>query len=160
MGRLKPTSLATRDSMRGTSRWMRPLRASENAILYVLMGMMAFVIVLAAIELAWILIQDALTPTRFLLEIDELIEILGQFLLVLVALELFHSVRAYLEHHEVQLDAVLTVALIAVARKLILTDLAAWSPATLLGLAAIVLALALARFLAWRHREAPRGATE
>lgn len=39
------------------------------------------------------------------------------FLLVLIGIELLHSVRTYLVHREVHLQAVLAVALIAIAHR-------------------------------------------
>jgi len=41
--------------------------------------------VLTTIELAWILVKDVLTPPVFLLEIEEILELFGLFLLVLLA---------------------------------------------------------------------------
>jgi uncharacterized membrane protein (DUF373 family) len=111
------------------------------------MVMMAIVVVLATGELGWILIKDALTPPLLLLEIDELLELFGLFLLVLIGIELLHSVGTYLVHREVHLQAVLAVALIAIARKIVILDPAKMDQMGLLGIAAVVLALTVGYYL-------------
>ncbi len=114
--------------------------------------MLACVVVLATFELGWLIVKDALTPPLFLLEIDELLELFGQFLLVLIGLELMHSVKIYIEQREYHLEAVLSVALIAVARKIITLDAKALPEGTLLGIAAIVVALVLGYYVMQRSR--------
>jgi uncharacterized membrane protein (DUF373 family) len=121
----------------------RVLDRFESAITGALLVMMGIVVLLATVELAWVLAKDMLTPPLFLLEIDELLEVFGQFLLVLIGIELLHSMKVFVEQREVHLEAVLAVAVIAVARKIIVLDpkdLPEWA---LLGIAALMLALAL-----------------
>jgi uncharacterized membrane protein (DUF373 family) len=62
---------------------------------------------------------------------------------VLIGVELLHSVRTYLVHREVHLTAVLAVALIAIARKIVILDPAKLEEKTLLGIAAVVVALSV-----------------
>ena len=114
--------------------------------------MLACVVLLATFELGWLIVRDALTPPLFLLEIDELLELFGQFLLVLIGLELIHSVKVYIEHREYHLEAVLAVALIAVARKIITLEAKELPEGTLLGIAAIVVALVLGYYVMQRSR--------
>ncbi len=112
--------------------------------------MMAGVVLLATIELGWILAKDVLTAPVFLLEIEELLELFGQFLLVLIGIELLHSMKVYVERREVHLEAVLAVALIAVARKIVVLDPKEMPEGALLGIAALMLALALGYYMARR----------
>jgi uncharacterized membrane protein (DUF373 family) len=119
----------------------------EKIITAALMIMMGCVVVLATGELGWILVKDAQTPPILLIEINELLELFGFFLLVLVGIELMHSVKVYAERREVHLRAVLAVALIAVARKIVTVDPAQLEQGTLLGMAAIVLALTVGYWL-------------
>ena len=126
----------------------------EWAITRVLLAMMAGVVLLATVELGWILVKDVLTPPSFLLEIEELLELFGQFLLVLIGIELLHSMKVYFERREVHLEAVLAVAVIAVARKIVVVDPKELPAGALLGIAAIMLALSLGYYLVRRtHRE-------
>jgi len=126
---------------------MRYLEHFERIITAAVLIMMAIVVVLATVELGWILIKDVLTPPILLLEIEELLDLFGLFLLVLIGIELLHSVKVYVERREVHLQAVLAVALIAIARKVIISDPGQLQTGTLLGMAAIVLALTVGYWL-------------
>jgi uncharacterized membrane protein (DUF373 family) len=124
----------------------------EDVVHHALLFMLACVVLLATFELGWLIVRDALTPPLFLLEIDELLELFGQFLLVLIGLELIHSVKIYIEQREYHLEAVLAVALIAVARKIITLDAKELPEGTLFGIAAIVVALVLGYYVMQRSR--------
>lgn len=131
---------------------LRALDKFESIVHHTLLLMLACVVLLATFELGWLIVRDALTPPLFLLEIDELLELFGQFLLVLIGLELIHSVKIYIEQREYHLEAVLAVALIAVARKIITLDAKALPEGALLGIAAIVIALVLGYYVMHRSR--------
>lgn len=131
---------------------LRALDRFEDVVHHALLFMLACVVLLATFELGWLIVRDVLTPPLFLLEIDELLELFGQFLLVLIGLELIHSVRIYIEHREYHLESVLAVALVAVARKIITLDAKALPEGTLLGIAATVVALVLGYYLMQRSR--------
>ena len=124
----------------------------ERAITHTLLVLMAGVVLLATIELAWILVKDVLTPPYFLLDVHELLELFGLFLLVLIGIELLHSVKTFILRREIHLESVLTVAMIAVARKIIVLEPKEWPEGTLLGLAALVLALSISYYVMQRSR--------
>lgn len=129
------------------------LEKFEGIITRTLLVLMAGVVLLATIELAWILVQDAFTPPAVLLEIHELLELFGLFLLVLIGIELMHSAKAYIVRREFHLEAVVTVAIIAVARKIIVLEPKELPEGTLLGIAALVFALAVAYYVIRRSRK-------
>jgi uncharacterized membrane protein (DUF373 family) len=129
------------------------LEKFESAITRVLLLMMAGVVLLATVELAWILAKDVLTPPIFLLEIQELLDLLGQFLLVLIGMELLHSMKVYIAQRETHLEAVLLVAVIAIARKIVVLDPKELPQGTLLGIAAVTLALTLGYAFVRRTRQ-------
>jgi uncharacterized membrane protein (DUF373 family) len=114
------------------------------------MVLMALVVLLATIELGWIIIKDIITPPVMLLEIDELLDIFGLFLLVLIGVELLETIKAYIKEQVVHIEVVMTVAMIAIARKVIILDVKELAPLTLIGIAAIILALAAANY--WYRR--------
>ena len=125
----------------------------ERVIINTLLILMASVVVLSTIELAWILVMDVLTPPVFLLEIREMLEIFGLFLLVLIGIELLHSIKIYIVHREFHLETVLTVAMIAVARKIIVLEPKELPEGAILGIATLVLALALGYYVMRRSRK-------
>ncbi|MGD8520507.1 MAG: phosphate-starvation-inducible PsiE family protein, partial [Desulfobacterales bacterium] len=92
----------------------------------------------------WIIIKDIITPPIILLEIEELLEIFGFFLLVLIGVELLETIKAYLVEKVVHVEVVIEVALIAIARKVIILDLEKYEDLTLFGIAALILAIAIA----------------
>jgi uncharacterized membrane protein (DUF373 family) len=132
----------------------RVLKSFERLIVLFLIGMMVVVIFLATIELGWIIVQHILAPPILLLDINELLDIFGFFLLILVGLELLETIKAYLTEHVVHVEIVLEMALIAVARKVIILDAKELSALTLLGIAALVVTLAGAFYLEkYAHRD-------
>jgi uncharacterized membrane protein (DUF373 family) len=128
----------------------RYLEKFEEIISRVLLLMMAAVVLLTTIELGWILAKDVLTPPVFLLEIDEILELFGLFLLVLIGIELMHSVKIFIKRREIHLEAMLVVALVAVARKVIVLEPKELAPEAVLGLAAMALALTIGYYLVRR----------
>ena len=130
------------------------LKKLETAIIVALIAMMSAVIVLATIELGWILIKDVVTPPVFLLEIDNLLEIFGFFLLVLIGVELLETVRMYLDEHVMHAEIVIQVALIAIARKIVILDVKDLPGSTLAGVAAIIAALAVSYYAVRPRRSA------
>jgi uncharacterized membrane protein (DUF373 family) len=125
----------------------RALKHFERLIVLFLIVMMVVVILLATIELGWLIAQDILTPPLFLLEIDELLDIFGFFLLILIGIELLETIKAYLTEHVIHVEIVLEVALIAIARKVIILDPKELSSMTLVGIAALIVTLASAFYL-------------
>jgi uncharacterized membrane protein (DUF373 family) len=122
------------------------LKKFEKAITVTLVVLMAVVVLLATIELGWIIVQDIITPPVFLLEISELLDIFGLFLLVLIGVELLETIKAYLKENVVHFEVVLTVAMIAIARKVITLDVKELPSMSLVGIAAIIVALAAAKY--------------
>jgi uncharacterized membrane protein (DUF373 family) len=99
------------------------------------------------------IVQDIATPPVVLLEVDELLDIFGFILIVLVGIELMETIKGYLREHVVRLEVVLDVALIAIARKIIIFEVNEATPLASIGLAAIITALGIARYLVKSGRQ-------
>ena len=119
-------------------------------IITTLMVMMVVTISLATIELGWLIIKDIISPPVILLEINELLDIFGLFLLVLLGIELVSTLKTYLTENEVHVEVVFAVALIAIGRKVIILDVKEISSLSLLGIAAIIISLSVGYFLVKR----------
>jgi uncharacterized membrane protein (DUF373 family) len=119
---------------------------AEKPIAISLAVMMVLVVVLATLELGWIILKDIITPPVFILEIEELLDIFGLFLLVLIGVELLETIKAYIKDNVVHYEVVMTVAMIAIARKVIILDVKELQGLTLVGIAAIIVALAAAKY--------------
>jgi len=126
------------------------LRKLERVVLVALVFMMGLVVFLSTLELGWILIQDIVTPPVVLLDIDELLDVFGFFLLVLIGIELLETIKAYFVEHVIHAEVVIEVAMIAIARKVIILDVKELPSLTLLGIAAIIITLAVAYWVVKR----------
>jgi len=122
----------------------------ERMIVTALVVMMGLTILLATIDLAWLIIKDVITPPVILLDINELLDIFGLFLLVLLGIELISTLKTYLTENEVHVEVVFAVALIAIGRKVIILDVKELSSLSLIGIASIILSLSIGYFLVKR----------
>jgi uncharacterized membrane protein (DUF373 family) len=119
------------------------LKKFERFIVTCLVVMMVVVIFLATLELGWLIVKDVITEPILLLEIQELLDIFGLFLLVLIGIELVGTLKTYLTENEVHVEVVFLVALIAIGRKVIILDVKELSSLTLIGIAAIIISLSV-----------------
>jgi len=125
----------------------------ERGVVIGLLGLMLLVVVAGAIELVFVTIEEMLRPPRYLLlDISELLRIFGFFLLVLIGLELLSSIRMYIQDETIHVELVMVVALIAVSRKIIVLDYEKTDALTVLGIAALVIALSAGYYLMKRSR--------
>jgi len=131
---------------------MKYLEKTEKVIVLSLLVMMVAVVLLSTIELGWLIIKDISTPPIFFLEIDELLDIFGMFLLVLIGVELLETVKMYLENKTVHVEVVFIVAMIAIARKVIILDVKELSSLTLIGIGVIIFALSAGYYLVRRNK--------
>lgn len=136
------------------------LKKIEKIIVVFLIGMMVLVLLLATIDLGVIVIKNIISPPVFLLDINELLGIFGLFMLVLIGVELLESVKTYISKKEIHAEVVFTVALIAVARKIIILDVKELSSLTLLGIAATILALSVGYYLIKRSHQGKDSGTK
>jgi uncharacterized membrane protein (DUF373 family) len=118
-----------------------------------LAGMLIVVMLLSTVHLGVLIAQEIWAPPRFLIRVQGLLEIFGYFLLVLIGVELLETLKAYVRKDVIHVRVVLEVALIAMARKVIIEEPNAVSSLTLLGIAALILALAVAFYF---ERQAKR----
>jgi len=124
------------------------LKNFERFIVIGLLAMMIVVVLLGTVELAVILVEQMVKPPRFiLLNIDELLNIFGFFLMILIGLELVETLKVYFVDEMVHVEIVFLVAIIAITRKVIILDVKAMEPLNLIGIACIILALSVGYFV-------------
>ena len=131
---------------------MKYLEKIEKVIVLTLLMIMVAVVLLSTIELGWLIVKDVITPPIFILEIAELLDIFGMFLLVLIGVELLETVKMYLSTKTVHVEVVFPVAMIAVARKVIILDVKELSSLTLIGIGVIIFALSAGYYLIKRNK--------
>jgi uncharacterized membrane protein (DUF373 family) len=129
------------------------LKKYEKIMIQALMVMMAIVLGLATIDLAWLLIKDIIEPPFLILSIDQLLEIFGLFMLVIIGIELLETImKTYLTQDQPHYEVVLIVAIIAIARKVIILDVKDIDSLSLIGIASITVALTFGYFLMKRSQ--------
>jgi uncharacterized membrane protein (DUF373 family) len=120
-----------------------------------LAGMLIVVLVLSTIHLGVLIGEEIWTPPRGLIRVQGLLEIFGFLLLVLIGVELIETLKAYVKKDVIHVRVVLEVALIAMARKVIIEEPNEVSSLTLFGIAALILALAIASFFERQAKHEP-----
>ena len=129
------------------------LKKYEKFMIQALMVVMAIVLGLATIDLGWLIIKDIMDSPIFTLHIDQLLDIFGLFMIVLIGIELLETImKTYITQDQPHYEVVLSVAIIAIARKVIILDLKEVDSLTLIGIASIIIALTGGYFLMKRSR--------
>jgi uncharacterized membrane protein (DUF373 family) len=118
----------------------------EKIVYAVLMALLMLVLVGSLLDLIWLLFKALVHETPALLETRELIGVLGAFLLVLIGVELLDTIKAYFSENTIHVEIVVLLAIIAIARKVILLDPSGMSANEfgfeLMGIGVIVIGLA------------------
>ena len=129
----------------------------ERVIIYILLVMLTVVVLNATLIFAaeilrrlWIRISggvpDPASASEFMHQFAIFREVFGTFLLILIGVELIKTIVTYLQSHEMHVEVVFTVAMIAIARHAIDLDIERVTPLTIIAMGAMVLALALSYF--------------
>jgi uncharacterized membrane protein (DUF373 family) len=124
----------------------------QKIAIIALSGMLIVVMLLSTIHLGFLIGEQIMTPPRWLIPVQGLLEIFGYFLLVLIGVELLETMKAYLRKDVIHVRVVLEVALIAMARKVIIEEPNTVPSLTLLGIAALILALSVAYYFERRGK--------
>jgi uncharacterized membrane protein (DUF373 family) len=135
----------------------------ETVINVALLVMMSLVVVVTTIDLGWTLVEHLISPPYVRFSDAALKEVFSGFLLVLIGLELLDTVRTYMTEKAVRIELVLAVGLVAVTRKIIVIDMKDFDSLWLMGIAAVIVALAVGYYIitSARHKAAtqPRPGT-
>lgn len=126
---------------------MEYIRIVERFVIMILLGMMMLTIIVSTIELGVIIYTQLVDPPFLLLDIENMLEIFGFFLMVVIGLELFETIRVYVDENKIHVEVVLLVAIVAVARKIIIIDYKTIEPIMNFSIAALIIALCAGYFL-------------
>ncbi|MGA2104719.1 phosphate-starvation-inducible PsiE family protein [Methanoregula sp.] len=119
----------------------------ERIIYIILIVLLGFVLIFALIDMLYLIITSIITPPAGLLTNPSIVAILGAFLLVLITVELLDTMKAYIADNVVHVEVVVLLAIIAIARKVILLDPASADTGELIGIGVIIVGLAAAYYL-------------
>lgn len=130
-----------------TSYPMKIIRGFETLVITLLIFLMMLVVGLSVFELAFMLWGQVTQPPYLFLNLPDLLEILGFFMMVLIGLELLETIKNYLTQHALHVEVVILVAMIAVARKVIILDMKEIGADTMLGVGVLLISLSSSYYL-------------
>ncbi|MDO6561945.1 phosphate-starvation-inducible PsiE family protein [Amphritea sp. 1_MG-2023] len=113
----------------------------------VLALLMVLVIYWSIADVIYVLYLKLSTPPYFLLDVEDILQTFGAFMIVLIAVEIFINIRLYLGSNTIPVELVVATALMAVARKVIVLDLKLVSAEQIYGLALVTIALGVTYWL-------------
>ncbi|MFN2394316.1 MAG: phosphate-starvation-inducible PsiE family protein [Bacteroidales bacterium] len=131
------------EESKSTALLNKTVKVIERYIIKTLIGLMTLLLVIATIQLGYMVFKNIIESNVFILDLEVLMDLFGVFLLVLIGIELLDTIKVYFKKHAIHVEVVMLVALIAVARKVILLDFDKYSALEILGIAAIIIALSL-----------------
>jgi uncharacterized membrane protein (DUF373 family) len=119
----------------------------ERGVYTIILVLLIVLIALSVISLVYAMVVTILSPPILLLTSTELLDIFGVFMLVLLALEFFESIKIFLRDNVIKFELVIVIAITAISRKIILIDYNATSDLHLIGLGVLVFSLAAGYYL-------------
>ncbi len=128
-------------------RYLSIIGIIEMAIYLSLIGILAIVLIFALIELIYLILHAILNQSDYLMGSAGLLGAFEFFLLILIGLELLETIKAFLMDKRIHLEIVLTLAAIAIARKIIVIDLFEMDGMILLGMGSVILSLTVGYYL-------------
>lgn len=123
----------------------------EKTLYGILLFLLGIVLIASVMDLAYIIFTYIFDEQVFpLLENKEILSIFSLFLLVLIGIEFFETILAYLKENVIHVEVIIMVAVIAVARKVIVLDTSEATNSHLIGLSLLMLSLGVAYYLVKR----------
>lgn len=122
--------------------------------------LMTMVIIWGIFDVGWMLYQRLATPPYMLLNINDILATFGAFMAVLIAIEIFANIIIYLEYKMIHLKLVLSTALMAAARKVIVLDFKVNNYLEVISIGVVILALGICYWLVCMHSSTETAASD
>lgn len=117
-------------------------------VLKVMVVLMTLALILGSINLCYqLFLSVALPPTPGMLSVTELYSVFKLVLIIVVGYELIKSILIIIQSNKIPARTILSIALIAIANKVITLDISHADPIILFGLAGLVLCFGAAAYL-------------
>lgn len=123
------------------------LKMLGKVMVWAILLLLSLILVFAFVDLVYETYLKIVEPPFMVINSSSLIELFSLCLIIIIGLELIETVKAFLKEEIVHVELVILVAIIAIARKVIVWDFDKYSNMHLLSLAAMLLALAATYFL-------------
>lgn len=118
----------------------------EKIIITILIFLMSLILIFATIELVYTLFNGFFV-SGLLVSLDTLMDVFGGFLLILIGIELLETIKIYLKKNVVHVEVVVLVAIIALARKIVILKIEETTLEVTAGLGILILTLSVAYYL-------------
>lgn len=119
----------------------------EKFLIWGIIFLMSVILVLAFIDILYVIKEKALESPKFIINANGLMDIFSLFLLLLIGLELLETIKTYLRDDIIHVEFIILISIIAVARKAIVWDFEKYSTEQLISLAVMMVALGVTYFL-------------
>jgi uncharacterized membrane protein (DUF373 family) len=123
------------------------LKKIETILVAVILLMLSVILVLALIDIVHEIVRMVSQSPILVIDANNLMELFSLFLIIIIGLELLETVKAFLKDDVVHIELVILVAIIAIARKVIVWDFNKYDEWELIGLAIMVTSLSLSYYL-------------
>lgn len=123
------------------------IKKTEKILISIILIIFFSILIMAFIDIIYVIIDYITEPPILIINAEKLMELFSLFLIILLGLELLETIKAYLEDDVVHVELVVLVAIIALARKVIVWDFNKYTEMDLISMAIIIIALGITYFL-------------
>ena len=122
---------------------LKYVRILQKGIIFLLLFVMSLILLVSTVNIILNVVLGAITGPETFFNAERLQSLFGLFLIILIGIELLDTVKAFLEEEKIHVEIVLLVAMIALARKVIIWDFSEYEVGELYGVAVMLLSLAI-----------------
>jgi uncharacterized membrane protein (DUF373 family) len=126
---------------------LRYLKLLQKAIIFLLLTIISIILVIAIVNVFYETFTGLFTQPISDFISCQVTNLFSLFLVILIGIELLEAVKAFLKEDIVHVEIVVLVAIIAIARKVIVWDFKGSTAMDMIGLAIMVFALSISFFL-------------
>ncbi len=119
----------------------------ERLLIYGILLLMSIMLILSFVDLLVEIVRQVIQPPFLLIDTETLMELFSIILVLLIGIELLETIKLYLKEDTIHVELVILVAIIAVARKVIIWDFTKYEVKELIGISVILLALGITYLL-------------
>jgi len=119
------------------------LKYLQRFIIIILLFIMSLILLLAIFDLGFFIFKNIFQGEFGQFSFTSLNELFSMFLVILIGVELLEAVKAFLQKEIIHVEIVVLVAIIAIARKVIIWDFSNVNSWETISLAAMLLSLAI-----------------
>lgn len=119
----------------------------RKVVIYSVIVMIAFIVALTLLGLIISIYNVLFVDTIPIEDREDLLTFIGNFLIVVIAVELLDTMVLYIKRHKLFPELILLVVLTAIAREVLVTDIPHADPLLLAAIGVILIAIAASYYL-------------